>query len=197
MKRIVLFFLLMSLLWGTAVSCGAVTEEEAPPTSAPAENDEGGALNAAPANSGSEEEAAPETDADLFPRATLTPAPPVEAAAPEGAEGYPAAPLPTPLPEGYSLPPTIPPLNPYPEASGTLVWVIKPVGEQCAETPTTPDLQTAVADMIAFGIPVEASEMTELSVCTACGCPTSAHFRLQIDSGYLANAAVLGWMAEE
>jgi hypothetical protein len=101
------------------------------------------------------------------------------------------------LPEGYEIPTALPSLNPYPEATGNLVWILKPVGEQCAETPATPDLQTAVADMIAFGIPVEASEMTDLAVCSACGCPTSAHFRLQIDSGYLGNAEILGWFTEE
>ncbi|MEZ4590005.1 MAG: hypothetical protein R3D55_02495 [Chloroflexota bacterium] len=197
MRRIFLFLVLLSLLWGTAVSCGAAPADETLATSVPANSDEGGALDAAPASSGGELETAPETDADVFPRATLTPAPSVQPDAAAEPAGYPVAPSPTPLPEGYTMPPTVPPLNPYPEANGTLVWVIKPVGEQCAETPTTPDLQTAVADMIAFGIPVEASEMTELPVCTSCGCPTSAHFRLQIDSGYLGNAAVLGWEVEQ
>jgi hypothetical protein len=185
-KRVLLFLLLAAGVWGTAVSCSPAAIEESPN---PADSD-GGALNTAP-----------ETDEGVFPRATLTPPPigePVEPeSAPEGAEGYPPPPVLSPLPEGYEFPPTIPPLNPYPEANGTLIWVIKPVGEQCAETSTTPDLQTAVADMIAFGIPVVASEITELTVCSACGCPTSAHFRLQIDSGYLGNAAVLGWTAEE
>ena len=184
-RRTIWFLLFTAVVWGTAVSCSPTVEDDSP---APVDENDGGAL-----------EAAPETDDAVFPRPTLTPVPlPLDGAGePDDVEGYPAAPAPTPFPEGYVAPPTIPALNPYPEASGTLVWVIKPVGEQCAETPTTPDLQTAVADMVAFGIPVEASEMTNLPVCMSCGCPTSAHFRLQIDAGYLGNAEVLGWFAEE
>lgn len=190
MKRFLWLLLLATGLWLTAVSCGpSPVEEDSEPV--PADSD-GGAL-----------EAAPEVEPDVFPRSTLTPPPVSEPVEPEndpvGSDGYPVPvlPSPTPLPEGYSLPEALPTMNPYPEATGTLIWVIKPVGEQCAESPTTPDLQTAVADMVAFNIPVEASEMTDLPVCTACGCPTSAHFRLQIDSGYLGNAESLGWVAEE
>ncbi|MCA9898562.1 MAG: hypothetical protein KC433_10265 [Anaerolineales bacterium] len=193
MKRFFLFLLLAVGVWFTAVACGSAIDDEAP-TPTPVENiEEGGALNAAPENSNS----ASQPEPDVLPRATLTPPPVSE---PESAsDGYPAPafPSPTPLPEGYVAPPPPPPLDPYPEANGTLIWIIKPVGTQCAEAPATPDLQTAVADMVAFGIPVEASEMIDLAVCTACDCPTSAHFRLQIDSGYLGNAEILGWVAEE
>lgn len=194
MRRLIWIFILIFGVCFTAVACSAAAEEDAP---VPADDDEGGALNPAPESSGSGLEAAPETESDVFPRPTTTPAPASEPTVPADVEGYPVPPAPTALPEGYEIPPTVPPLNPYPEPNGTLIWVIKPVGEQCAEAPTTPDLQTAVADMVAFGIPVETSEMIDLDVCTACGCPTSAHFRLQIDAGYLANAAVLGWKAEE
>ncbi len=185
MKRIL--WLLMTILCLTAVSCGPGPVVEDSSTEVPF----GGGLNEAPA-----------ADSDVFPRATLTPPPVGDQTEPETApddeSGYPA-PLPpaTTLPEGYVVPTQLPPLNPYPEATGELIWILKPVGEQCAEAPTTPDLQTAVADMVAFGIPVEASELTDLPVCSACGCPTSAHFRLQIDSGYLGNAEILGWYAEE
>ena len=193
MKRFLWLLLLTTGLCLTAVACSPAAVEE-DPDPAPADGD-GGAL-----------EAAPEGDTGVFPRPTLTPPPMSEPMEPESnpvggddSEGYPVPvlPSPTPLPEGYSLPVAVPTMNPYPEPTGTLIWVIKPVGEQCAESPTTPDLQTAVADMVAFGIPVEASEMTDMPVCTACGCPTSAHFRLQIDSGYLGNAQSLGWVAEE
>ena len=189
MKRFL--WLLTAVLWLTAVSCGPTTVEEEAPDSYPTENN-GGGLNDAP-----------EADPDIFPRATLTPPPisdPIEPeTAPGGQDGYPAPLLPSPtsFPEGYIAPTPPPALNPYPEASGNLIWILKPVGEQCAETPTTPDLQTAVADMVAFGIPVEASEMTSLNVCSACGCPTSAHFRMQIDAAYLGNAEALGWFVEE
>lgn len=185
MKR---FFLLLTITLGfTAVSCSPATVNEDNLQPLPAENN-GSGLNAAP-----------EANPDIFPRATLTPPPASDPIEPEGANGYPALPQPspTPLPEGYSVPTQPPPLNPYPEATGNLVWILKPVGEQCAETPVTPDLNTAVADMIAFGIPVEGREMVDLPVCSACGCPTSAHFRLQIDEGYLGNAEILGWFAEQ
>jgi hypothetical protein len=182
-KRII--WLLTTVLVITAVSCGPSSEVETPIPN----EDNGGGLNPAP-----------EDDSGIFPRATLTPPPISDPSQPESApdsqDGYPAPPVQT-LPEGYAVPTGLPVLNPYPEAIGSLIWVLKPVGEQCAEAPATPDLQTAVADMIAFGIPVEASEMTDLIVCMACGCPTSAHFRLQIDAGYLGNAEVLGWVAEE
>ncbi|WP_420642295.1 hypothetical protein [Candidatus Leptofilum sp.] len=192
MKRFLWILMVAAAVWFTAVSCSPAVEEEVPTES------EGGGLNDI-------QEDGPatglEAEPDVFPRATLTPPPlsdPIEPdAVPIENGGYPPLPTVAPLPEGYELPPTLPAINPYPEANGRLIWIIKPVGEQCAETPTTPDLQTAVADMVAFGIPVEASEMTELAVCAACGCPTSAHFRLQIDSGYQGNAEALGWVAEE
>ncbi|WP_420631286.1 hypothetical protein [Candidatus Leptofilum sp.] len=191
MRRFFWILVLVAIVGLTAVSCAPAIEDDNPAPD-PAQ-DEGGGLNEV--DPGSNLEAEP----DVFPRATLTPRPISDPIEPDSSpeEGYPPLPTPTPLPEGYELPPTVPAPNPYPEASGSLGWVIKPVGEQCAEAPTTPDLQTAVADMVAFGIPVEASEMTELAVCAACGCPTSAHFRLQIDSGYLGNAEALGWIAEE
>lgn len=191
MKRFLWLSLILIVVWGTAVSCSAATVDEETPAPAPAES-EGGGLNAAP-----------EADPDVFPRATLTAPPVSEPIQPEsssgGQDGYPAPqlPSPTPPPDGYAGPTPLPALDPYPAATGTLIWILKPVGEQCADPPTTPDLQTAVADMVAFGIPVEASEMTDLIVCSACGCPTSAHFRLQIDSGFLGNAELLGWLAEE
>lgn len=191
MKR--LFWLLAAVLCLAIAACSPTTAEDAAPTPA----DSGNGLNPAPTS-----ETGTEAEPDVLPRVTITPAPAEGMSQPDSAtgseaEGYPAPPTALPLPEGYEIPAPLPTINPYPEATGQLIWILKPVGEQCAETPATPDLQTAVADMIAFGIPVEASEMAELEVCTACGCPTSAHFRLQIDSGYLGNAQVLGWVAEE
>ncbi|MCP4415383.1 MAG: hypothetical protein GY805_02090 [Chloroflexi bacterium] len=182
-------WLLIGILLLTAVSCTSPTVNEDAPDPTPVENNDGG-LNESP-----------EANPDIFPRVTLTPQPvgePIEPeAAPDNPPGYPAPPLPTSIPEGYIVPTQRPALNPYPEATGNLIWILKPVGEQCAETPATPDLNTAVADLIALGIPVEASEITNLLACAACGCPTSAHFRMQIDAGYLGNAEVLGWYLEE
>ena len=189
MKR--LSWLLIAAFCLLMVACSSATEED--PNPAP--EDTGFGLNPAPNTDRSND-----VETDVFPRSTITPSAEEvtkpESATGSDANGYPPPPQPSPLPEGYEIPAALPTLNPYPEASGQLIWILKPVGEQCAETPATPDLQTAVADMIAFGIPVEASEMAELDVCTACGCPTSAHFRLQIDSGYLGNAQVLGWVTE-
>ena len=155
MKRFL--WLLTAILCLTAVSCSPATVDEEAPNSDPADND-GSGLNDLP-----------EAEPDIFPRSTLTPPPVGDPIEPESAPGsgdtgypVPLLPSPTPLPEGYVVPTAPPIVNPYPEAAGNLIWVLKPVGEQCAETPTTPDLQTAVADMIAFGIPVAASEMTDL-----------------------------------
>ena len=184
MKRLLWIMTVLMLL--TAVSCSPVEVEvdNGATELTPLENNSDG-LIAAPTNQ---------------TNPTLTP-PPINnsGSAPEDANGYPAPqiPSPSPFPEGYVVPTAPPLVNPYPEASGSLVWILKPVGEQCAEAPETPDLQTAVADMVAFGIPVTASEMADLPVCAACGCPTSAHFRLQIDSGFLNNAEELGWVAEQ
>jgi len=183
MKR---FFLLLTIIVGiTAVSCAPATNNE--DSSNPFENNSDG-LNSAP-----------EADPDIFPRVTITPGGNLVEleTLPDGADGYPVPPTPTPRPDGYVVPTQPPPLSAYPEATGTLVWILKPLGEQCAEAPATPDLQTAVADMVAFGILVVASEVVEMPVCSACGCPTSAHFRMQIDMGFLANAEALGWVAEQ
>jgi hypothetical protein len=127
----------------------------------------------------------------------------VEAApAPSVEEAYPI-PIPTPiLMEGdYPDPPPPPPESPpsgydaYPETSNT-VWILFPVGEQCSDESRYVDLVTAVADLTAAGITVYESEVTELIVCSACGCPTSAHFRVSIDANQLATAEELRWEVE-
>jgi hypothetical protein len=59
------------------------------------------------------------------------------------------------------------------------------------------DLQEAVAALIAAGVPVYETGMVDLIVCAACGCPTSAHYRVQISQSDLVNAEALGWSAEE
>ncbi len=117
-------------------------------------------------------------------------------------EAYPI-PIPTPiLMEGdYPEPPPPPPPPPggydaYPEA-GSNVWVLFAVGEQCADESRYEDLVTAVADLTAAGITVYESEVVELIVCSACGCPTSAHFRVSIDAAQLSTAQALEWAAEE
>ena len=123
------------------------------------------------------------------------------AAAPESApteEAYPIpVPSPVPIDEGYpAVPPTSPPPSPYP-VTGDPVWVLHPVGEQCSDETVYPDETTAVAALTAAGITVYESEVTELIVCSACGCPTSAHYRISIDSGQLGAARALNWTVEQ
>ena len=48
----------------------------------------------------------------------------------------------------------------------------------------------------AAGLRVADSEMLELMVAAACGSPTSAHFRVQIDVEDLDSALSMGWDRE-
>jgi len=134
----------------------------------------------------------------LVPRATAIPAGSEADAADALPEGYPAPPTPVDTPEGYPAPPELPPTpDPYP--AGEMKWILRAVGEQCADESENSyaDLQEAVASLAAAGIPSTASEMAELMVCTACGCPTSAHFRVQIEAADVSKATTLGWTAEQ
>jgi hypothetical protein len=159
----------------TLSACQTATEE--PPPTTPASESE----DVAPQSTDQ-----PDDELDKVP-ATVPPA------------GYPAPAIaPTTAPsEGYPAPPTLaPPLEAYPaEAS---IWMLLPVGEQCAEADGNgyADLQEAVAALEAAGVPVDAAEMTELVVCQACGCPTSAHYRVQISAENLDRATALGWLVE-
>ena len=117
-------------------------------------------------------------------------------------EGYPVEPAPAPTPiEGYpaqSL--TAPLVEAYPDNTGSdgFVWVIRPLGEQCADPDQSQyaDLKEAVAGLTAAGITVGEAEMTNLMVCSACGCPTSVHFRIQVETTDVAAAESLGWERE-
>ena len=115
-------------------------------------------------------------------------------------DGYPAPPLPTPTspPDGYPAPEAAaatPRPGAYP-AAGDVIWIVRPMGEQCAD-PAYDSLEEAVAALEAAGVSVSASEMTSLAVCQACGCPTSEHFRAQIDAEDLDKATGLGWTPGE
>ena len=101
--------------------------------------------------------------------------------APDDSSGYPA--LPAPLPTA----------DPYP---GGVVWIIRPVGRQCEEGREFEDLATAVASLEENGISVLEAEETELLVCQSCDCPTSLHYRVQIDPADLVQATRLGWLRE-
>jgi len=120
-------------------------------------------------------------------------------ATPIPADGYPPPPpTPIPSPEGYPGPPTpFPTVDPYP--AGELIWIVRPVGEQCAdaESSEVSDLQEAVAELAAAGVPVESSGTVDLVVCAACGCPTSTHYRVQIQAANFSRAESLGWVRGE
>ena len=89
-------------------------------------------------------------------------------------------------------------VDPYPAVEG-FVWVMIPVGEQCADPSENSyaSLQEAVAELTAAGISVNASAVDELTVCLECGCPTSAHYRVQIDATRLNDAIDRGWTQVE
>ncbi|MBP8000388.1 MAG: hypothetical protein KA314_23835 [Chloroflexi bacterium] len=122
------------------------------------------------------------------PTTSAYPAPDIVNTVP--AEAYPAAPT------TAIVVPVEPTLNTaYP---GETLWITRPLGQQCvdASTYTYPDLSTAVAALNDVGIPVLAMEEVALIVCQACDCPTSQHFRVQINTTDLTNAQALGWVAE-
>ena len=96
------------------------------------------------------------------------------------------------LPPGYPAPTEGPPYDPYP---GGLTFVVIPAGVQCEEL-TYPDITTAVAALEAGGVAVESSEQVDLAVCSACGCPTSTHYRAAISPEDLEVARQLGWVRE-
>lgn len=136
-------------------------------------------------------------DAEATPQST-EPASALETPVPTSAmtvlEGYPA-----PATGGYPPPASpLPTSDPYPSVEG-FVWVVIPVGEQCADASENSyaSLQESVAALTAAGITVNASAVTDLPVCTACGCPTSAHYRVQIDAESLNDALALGWTQAE
>lgn len=115
----------------------------------------------------------------------------------ETPEEYPALPAATPIPGDYPANPT-PQLRPTGYPAETSVWVIRPLGRQCVdpETYEYADLEAAVNALQEAGVDVMASGTTELVVCQACDCPTSEHFRVQIDARHLSLAESLGWQRE-
>ncbi len=129
---------------------------------------------------------------------TATPlAPPAESPLPSSYPGSQPAPPQAPTNEpGYPPPPTFPPtVDPYP---GGLVWIIRPVGTQCEEGTIEGygDLSESVATLVAAGLQVESSEMTDIPVTANCGSPTSAHYRIQISYEGLDTALSMGWRQE-
>jgi hypothetical protein len=183
--KLIRLLILLSIWSMTAAACGQQTVTPEPPIE-PALEDEDALRE-------------PATDLDILPRVTITPSAegesaPVDDAYPVATEvpfvedaGYPAPvdDAPTSIDTGY----------PAPEGS---VWIIFPVGVQCgaAEENRYPDLASAIAGLTAAGITVNNSEMVDLLVCAACGCPTSAHYRVEIDGDQLNSALSLEWQLE-
>lgn len=169
-----LMFLLTILI---AAACG--TAPPASPTATPSGN-----LNDPADNPALETAATAPAPLTAEPLPDTYPAPQLAA---------PAAPTHEP---GYPPPPTFPPtVDPYP---GGLVWIIRPVGVQCEDgtAPGYGDLQESVATLIAAGLEVASSEMTDIPVTAVCGSPTSAHYRVQINPDDLDTASAMGWERE-
>ncbi len=110
--------------------------------------------------------------------------------------GYPApTPAPSPTPASYPLvlPTMTAPAPGYPVEEHS--WLLKPVGLQCQQSEV--DLDGAVADLETAGIEVFTAQMVGLMVCTACDtCPTSQHYRVEIESSQVEAARSLGWEPE-
>jgi hypothetical protein len=141
--------------------------------------------------------ATPETEGVL--ETATQPAATESAPPPDAPEAYPAQPTAVPLPEGYPAPSEpIATVNPYPEAVDGFIWMLLPVGIQCEDDASTySDLQDAVAGLTAVSVQTNQSETTELMVCSACGCPTSAHYRVQVSVEDVNAAQALGWSREQ
>lgn len=113
---------------------------------------------------------------------------------------YPARPTASSSESGYPAEPEEPaesaPAAAYPP--GEPVWVIRPVGEQCADESTFAygSLQEAVSALEEAGANVLSSESVDLMVCQACDCPTSEHYRVQILGEDVQTVRSLGWTAE-
>lgn len=143
-----------------------------------------------------ESETATPVDTDTAPGDT-TPAPPaatgVAPAEEETPESYPAPPTPARQTEGYPVQAEPQPQSdPYPAAEG-FVWVSLPVGVQCEEGSRYANLQEAVETLSNEGISVKDAKLSSLPVCTACGCPSSEHYVLQIAQENLDAALEMEW----
>lgn len=122
------------------------------------------------------------------------------ASAPRAAtEAYPSRPTATPRDADYpapAAPPTLAPATAYPDDS--TFWILRPLGQQC-EGPATFDYENIDEATMALedaGVEVLASEAVSMAVCTACNCPTSEHFRVQIRARDLGVTQDLGWIRE-
>ena len=94
---------------------------------------------------------------------------------PTSADAYPIEPAPTNSDAYPALPQPPPTSNAYPVDQE--VWILHAAGEQCEDGLFYPDLASATSDLEGAGVTVLSAEAVSLMVCTACGCPTSEHYR--------------------
>ena len=158
-----------------AAACGPAAETDGP-SAVPTTTESEGALDAVTEPAATE--AAPQPD---------TP------------EAYPPQPTAVPQTESYPAPAEpVATIDPYPEAVDGFIWMLLPVGVQCEDDASLyTDLQDAVAGLTAVNVSTGQSETTELMVCSACGCPTSAHYRVQVSVEDVGAAQSLGWTREQ
>jgi hypothetical protein len=109
--------------------------------------------------------------------------------------GYPAPPTATLPAPGYPGGQPVLPTHAYP-VEGEL-WIVHAAGEQCEDALTYPDLEAAEQALEDAGVTVLDSETIDLIVCSACGCPTSLHYRVLINATDLTAALALEWTVEQ
>ena len=173
MKRTILLMALLLLTFFPA--CSSDTAPEQPEENPDSGNPPLDSVDSATAPAATEIEPAP----------TATPAPYLAIDPTAVPNSYPAEPA-----SQLNLPP-------YP-ATGT-IWILRPLGQQCQpaaefEYATVEDAILALNDA---GITVYRAEQVLRPVCEACDCPSSEHYRLNIDESNLAQAQELGWELEE
>lgn len=144
---------------------------------------------------------APENESDSSNQVRPTPTSmnhPVESTAlPVPYPGAPATAV--PIKEGYPAAQEIyPTIDPYPVGESSTVWILHPVGVQCEDSSSSKyqSEQDVKAGLTAAGITVNNVATVDLMVCQACGCPTSIHYRAEINESNLDKAIALGWTPE-
>ncbi len=169
MKRMppIVLFVLMLLLFA---ACGPEQPEPVEPTAVPPTE---------PANS---------------PRPTVTNVPDDSYPTPDAdssLDGYSLMAV-TAVPDDYPVVEALPTRDSYPD-SGEYIWVAIPMGKQCSDAVTYPTERDAEDALVEEGIAVHETKTVDLMVCTACDCPTSTHYLMQILATDEAKAEELGW----
>lgn len=212
MKKSILL-ILFAVLYTLIVACGGTAAESVEPTAQPDEAITDNALTTVEESTDS---------GTARPTVTSPPLPEITAEA----EDYPAAPVGTAVPEGYStttLPTRDPyPGGEEPDANaesgleeapveevvidiefatlrnGTeTAWVVVSAGVQCEpEEKLFADINEAGDALIEADVAVYDAVVESRMVCAACGCPESAHYRLEIDAEAVETAVDLGFVED-